>query len=777
MLLLLTVLLTACSKPPAPTEGTEAPTTTFTEEATLSTTATEETEAIPTETSDSGWNALCENLPIMDGSTSLIPLEAGIRAALFDKSLEEATADVIHSSTWGSFSNLLYGKADLIFSCPLSQEQWDTAKDNGVELEAVPIAMEGFVFVVNGENPVDSLTQQQLRDIYSGKITNWAEVGGLDEEIIPYQRNRDSGSQNYMISFMEGYELMDAPTENRPASMEGLMDVVAVNDNSRAAIGYSVYAYAADMYGNGDEIKFIQVDGVAPCKATMAAGTYPLLGKNYAVFRKDQPEDSYVRQLVDWILSYDGQLALAKAGYVTLENIGFDYEELTLSKYEGTGMGPAGKKNQNFSYKATYTEKSSYEAYPMEGLQIETGSIQKKQDTYRIIGLKDPQLTAEVHEFIDTQMTTWAWAESERIEDMVDRMNERESYAVYEPLIMDGHMSGELPVSIAVSGTNGYLSVAISVGYTYCVGGGEARYIRTETGTWDLLSGRRLSPEELFCSGVDIDQVLNAFLRKKSTELIPGLENYERSMKCDFSGLPMTGWHLSHDTIYFDQENPYFTYGTFFPLTELTGEVLSAGQLRDFADCLDAGAYCRKILNVPYTGRSYEYVVGGFASAALLDENTYDMGKKINDQVRKYIRDYFTSEYIHDYFAEHAPGCSVDIFGMDWGLQNIGNRYVKFECNPPFAYGESTGIVVPYPYNSFLIFDLTTGRQLSCEDLLVPHWEEKATISSEDQGEIDLSQGEVTDIDIWGHEVCCRIQLDSEDYLVTLPLDCLNLPQ
>ena len=75
------------------------------------------------------------------------------------------------------------------------------------------------------------------------------------------------------------------------------------------------------------------MDGVAPSKKTFADGTYPLLGINYAVFHKDEPADSNVRQLVDWMVSFDGQTAIAKAGYVTVMDIGFDYQEMTFKKY------------------------------------------------------------------------------------------------------------------------------------------------------------------------------------------------------------------------------------------------------------------------------------------------------------------------------------------------------------------------------------------------------------------------------------------------------------
>lgn len=262
---------------------------------------------------------LVTDLPKMDGSTSTIPLEGGVRAALFGITQEEAEMQVVHSTTYGSFDNLLNGTCDVIFSTPISKEQEKAAKEKEIELELVPIVKEAFVFVVNAKNPIDSLTEEQIKDIYSGKITNWKEVGGNDAEIVAYQRNETSGSQNYMKMFMKDSELMAPTTELLPASMVGLMDAIAVYDNAENAIGYSVYAYAADMYGNGDEIKFIKVNGIEPTKETMEKGEYPLLNYNYAIFNKNLPEDSSTRLLVEWILTNAGQEAMKKAGYIPVK--------------------------------------------------------------------------------------------------------------------------------------------------------------------------------------------------------------------------------------------------------------------------------------------------------------------------------------------------------------------------------------------------------------------------------------------------------------------------
>ena len=115
--------------------------------------------------------------------------------------------------------NLVNGNVDMIYTVPLSEQQYQTASDAQLELALEPVSLEGFVFVVNASNPVSSLTQEQLRAIYSGEITNWSELGGKDEEIVAYQRNPDSGSQNFMVSFMGDTPLTDAPVELRPASM------------------------------------------------------------------------------------------------------------------------------------------------------------------------------------------------------------------------------------------------------------------------------------------------------------------------------------------------------------------------------------------------------------------------------------------------------------------------------------------------------------------------------------------------------------------------------
>ena len=278
-------------------------------------TVTQQVSALPSK-DVAAYGFTKESYPVIDGSTSAVPLDAGIYSSIFNIPQEEAEENITHTTTHKSFERLLNGEVDAIFTVPISAEQQKAADEKGITLESVPAAKEGFVFVVNANNPVESLTQQQIRDIYSGKITNWKEVGGNDAEIVPFQRNPDSGSQNYMTVFMDGYNLIDAKSEYMLYGMAGILDAIMNYDNGENAIGYSVYSYASEMYNNSNGIKFISVDNVKPSKESMASGEYPLLSCTYFVYSSTQPQDSPVRKLAEYISTEEGQQAVQNSGYV-----------------------------------------------------------------------------------------------------------------------------------------------------------------------------------------------------------------------------------------------------------------------------------------------------------------------------------------------------------------------------------------------------------------------------------------------------------------------------
>lgn len=260
---------------------------------------------------------LSEPLPVMDGATALYPLYSAIAQATYPKkTYDPYNSEVMVNTTPEAYENLINGKVDLIFVNEPSKNQLQRAKAKGVELQLTPIGKEAFVFFVNQKNEVDGLTLQEIKDIYSGKITNWKEVGGKNEPIRAYQRPEDSGSQTALQSLMGDTPIMDPPRENVASGMGEIINEVAQYRNFENAIGYTFRYYSQEMVGN-KEIKLLSVDGVPPTKETIRSGEYPITGEFYIVTAgTDNPN---VQKLIDWVLSPQGQKLIEKVGYVPIQ--------------------------------------------------------------------------------------------------------------------------------------------------------------------------------------------------------------------------------------------------------------------------------------------------------------------------------------------------------------------------------------------------------------------------------------------------------------------------
>ncbi len=257
-----------------------------------------------------------ENWPIIDGATAFLPFYQEMAAHFLNITTEEAADYVMCSTTDYAYPYLWQGTVDMVFCLEPSNDQVLEAAKAGVSFEMIPFAREGFVFFVNKDNPVDSITISQLHDIYAGKITNWKELGGNDEEIIAYQRSEGSGSQTGLYHhIINKFEVQEPPMEKRLDSMFLIIDAVSGYENSAGALGYSYRYFVTNMHYD-ERIKMLKVEGVYPDYDSIADGTYPLISNVCAVFRKNTPEDSAVRQIADWCCSSEGA-ALAKAlGYV-----------------------------------------------------------------------------------------------------------------------------------------------------------------------------------------------------------------------------------------------------------------------------------------------------------------------------------------------------------------------------------------------------------------------------------------------------------------------------
>lgn len=260
-----------------------------------------------------------KDYPRVDGSTATLPLSYKLMEAAVGVDEEQARQAIRHNKTTESFYALVDGRADLLLVYEPSQDAWDYAKEQGVELEVQTIGYDAPVFLINDGNPVESLTHEQIVGIYTGEITNWSQVGGDDLDIVAYQRVENSGSQVMMrAQVMQGAEMVDAPKEFRTTEMGELVDAIASYKNTANSIGYSVYYYIDNMYMKSG-IKLLKVNGVEPTNATIASGEYPYRQPFYAVIRADAAEDAPARQLYNWLKTAEGRRLVEDAGYVAAE--------------------------------------------------------------------------------------------------------------------------------------------------------------------------------------------------------------------------------------------------------------------------------------------------------------------------------------------------------------------------------------------------------------------------------------------------------------------------
>jgi phosphate transport system substrate-binding protein len=202
----------------------------------------------------------------------------------------------------------------------IKAEEVDEAKANGVEPVEHIIARDAIAVIVNPENPVNELTLQQISDIYSGKLTNWSEVGGEDRPIVRLSRETNSGTHVYFLETVlrlgnsKDKTLFSTNTLLLPSS-EGIIAEVRQNPN---AIGYDGLGYVPK------DLKMIAI-------AMEAGGAYVLPSiatvndKTYAIARDlymytNGEATGIVKEYLDWILSPEAQEIVVELGFVPALN-------------------------------------------------------------------------------------------------------------------------------------------------------------------------------------------------------------------------------------------------------------------------------------------------------------------------------------------------------------------------------------------------------------------------------------------------------------------------
>ena len=255
-----------------------------------------------------------EELPTIDGATAAFPVYSAFVNAVYPETTKLYDGVFEYNNTVGGYHLLAQKKTDLFIGAYPSREQIAFAEENGTTYAYTQIGYEAFVFFVHKDNPIESLTLEQIKGIYSGEITNWQEVGGHDEKIVPFQRNEGSGSQSMFLRLMGDTPVLEPDTKTQIGGMGEVIEEVADYKNKSTSIGFSFRYYVEGMIKNPD-IKMIAVNGVAPTKENIKNGTYAIIAPVYAVTYEGNPKKS-VGQLIEWILSEEGQYIINETGYV-----------------------------------------------------------------------------------------------------------------------------------------------------------------------------------------------------------------------------------------------------------------------------------------------------------------------------------------------------------------------------------------------------------------------------------------------------------------------------
>jgi len=256
------------------------------------------------------------------GSNTVTPLST-IWAEDFMKMHPRVSIGVSGPGSGAGIAALINGTTDICqASRTIKPSEIDSARSNGVEPYETQVATDALSVVVNPANPVSELTIAQLSAIYTGRITNWKELGGNDSAIVALSRDTNSGTHVFFkehVVQMLGLSSEDKSLEYGskvlflPSTEEGASEV-AKNPN---AIFYPGLGYVTDAVKPLAIKKTADDPGVLPSVATALDGTYSV-ARPLLYYTNGAP-DGAIKAFIDYCLSAEGQAKVTEVGYVPLK--------------------------------------------------------------------------------------------------------------------------------------------------------------------------------------------------------------------------------------------------------------------------------------------------------------------------------------------------------------------------------------------------------------------------------------------------------------------------
>lgn len=238
-----------------------------------------------------------------DGSTSMEKVIGGLGEA-FEEENPGVTFTYNPTGSGSGITAVTEGRCDIGLS---SRDLKDEELAQG--LTETVLAKDGIAIVVNPENKVEDLTVEQIADIFTGKITNWKEVGGDDVEIVLIGREAGSGTR-------DGFESITGTEEACQYRQEltSTGDVITTVAGNPAAIGY------ASLASVQDSVKAVTVGGVAPTEETIADGSYAVQRPFILVTKEGEQLSDAAQAFFDYATSEAAHEIITSAGVVPAAN-------------------------------------------------------------------------------------------------------------------------------------------------------------------------------------------------------------------------------------------------------------------------------------------------------------------------------------------------------------------------------------------------------------------------------------------------------------------------
>ena len=244
--------------------------------------------------SSKGGDAKLSGSVLAAGSTALQPLvEQVSKKFMAEADYSGITVQVQGGGSGTGLTQVAGGQVQIGNSDIFAEEKFKDA-DAGLAKDLVDhqVAVVAMATVVNKDVTVDNLTKQQLVDIFTGKVTNWKDVGGADEKITIVNRPSSSGTRKTFENFALGTKSEDIAGSIQEDASGTVKKLVA---ETKGAIGYLALSYL------DDSVKTVKYEGVEPKEENVVSGAYPVWAYEH-MYTKGEPTPE-VKALLDYMMS------------------------------------------------------------------------------------------------------------------------------------------------------------------------------------------------------------------------------------------------------------------------------------------------------------------------------------------------------------------------------------------------------------------------------------------------------------------------------------------